>query len=163
MIASGEEAGGGMETQRARPEDAQFIRRIALAAYTPYIRRIGRKPAPIFADYPALVAAGKVWIRSEIAEIVGYIVLDAAGGALRVENFAVHPERHGEGHGRALLDFAETEARRRGLRRLSLYTNAKMTENISLYTALGWRETERRWEDGFNRVYFEKQVSRAQV
>lgn len=152
-----------METQRARPEDAPIIRRIALAAYAPYIRRIGRKPAPMVADYPALVAAGKVWIRSEIAEIVGYIVLDAAEDALHVENVAVHPERHGEGHGRALLDFAEAEARRRRLHRLALYTNAKMTENISLYSALGWRETERRWEDGFNRVYFEKQVSRAQV
>ncbi|MFN3262463.1 MAG: GNAT family N-acetyltransferase [Pikeienuella sp.] len=156
MITDGEEAGGCMEIQRARPEDAPIVRRIALDAYQPYIRRIGRKPAPMLADYAALVAAGKLWIRSEIAEIVGYIVLEATEDALVVENVAVHPERHGEGHGRALLDFAEREARRRGLPRLALYTNAKMSENIGLYLALGWRETERRHEAGFDRVFFEK-------
>lgn len=156
MIVNGEEAGGCMEIQRARPEDAPIVRRIALAAYQPYIRRIGRKPAPMLADYAALVAAGKLWIRSEIAEIVGYIVLEAAEDALLIENLAVHPERHGEGHGRALLDFAGREARRLGLPRLSLYTNAKMSENIGLYLALGWRETGRRHEAGFDRVFFEK-------
>lgn len=153
-----------MEIQRARPEDAPIIRSIALSAYAPYIRRIGRRPAPMTADYPALIAAGKVWIRSEIAEIVGFIVLEEApAGALIVQNVAVHPERHGEGHGRALLDFAEREARRCGLPRLALYTNARMTENIDFYATLGWRETGRRREDGFDRVFFEKAVSPASV
>lgn len=41
---------------------------------------------------------------------------------------------------------------------MELYTNAKMTENLTLYARLGWRETDRRTEQGFERVYFEKAV-----
>ncbi|WP_340107737.1 GNAT family N-acetyltransferase [Pikeienuella sp. HZG-20] len=148
-----------MQIQRARPEDAAPIRAVAVAAYTPYIHRIGRKPAPMLADFAALIAADEVWALAEFAEILGFIVMRRSADSLHIENVAVHPERHGEGHGRALLDFAETEARRRGLRRLDLYTNAAMTENLSLYANLGWWETGRRREAGFDRVYFTKSVS----
>lgn len=149
---------GGMEIQRARPEDAMFIRRIAEDAYRPYIRRIGRKPAPMVADFPALIVAGDVWIAAEHTEIMGYVVMRARGGSLHVENLAVAPERHGLGVGKALLAHAEDEARRAGLGRMDLYTNAKMRENLAFYPALGWVEVDRRTEDGFERVYFEKAV-----
>jgi len=33
-----------------------------------------------------------------------------------------------------------------------------MQENLSLYRHLGYIETDRRYEDGFDRVYFEKRV-----
>lgn len=148
-----------MQIQRARPEDVEPIRQVAIAAYAPYIRRIGRKPAPMLADFPALIAAGEVWTLAQIADIVGFIVLRARDESLHLENIAVHPERHGEGHGRALLEFAESEARRRGLDKLDLHTNALMTENLALYAILGWRETGRRRENGFDRVYFEKHVA----
>lgn len=147
-----------MEIQRARPEDSAFIKRIAIAAYSPYVRRIGRKPAPMVADFPTLIAAGEVWTVSEIADIVGFIVMRSLGDSLHVENVAVDPEQHGRGLGRALLEFAEDEARRRGHPRLDLYTNAKMRENLALYPVLGWQETERREENGFARVFFEKVI-----
>ena len=148
-----------MDIQRARPEDAPFLRKIAQQAYRPYIRRIGRKPAPMLADFPALIAAGEVWTLSEIADIVGYIVLRDNDGSLHVENIAVDPECHGRGYGRVLLDFAEEEAKRRRFGMMDLYTNAKMRENLALYARLGWREVDRRTESGFERVYFEKTVS----
>lgn len=147
-----------MQIQRARPEDVRPIRDVARAAYTPYIRRIGREPAPMTADFATLIAMGEVWTLSEIAEIIGYVVMRETGGSLHIENIAVHPARHGEGHGRTLLEFAETEAKRRGLPKLDLYTNANMTENLSIYQMLGWRETGRMREDGFDRVYFEKDL-----
>lgn len=147
-----------MQIQRARPEDAAPICQVAMAAYSPYIRRIGRKPAPMVASFPPLIAAGEVWALAEIADIIGFIVMRTQKNCLHIENVAVHPERHGEGHGRALLEFAEAEARRRELPVMELYTNAKMTENLTLYARLGWRETDRRTEQGFERVYFEKAV-----
>lgn len=149
-----------MEIQRARPEDAPFVRRIARAAFSPYIRRIGRKPAPMLADFSALIAAGKVWVASDFADIFGFIVLHDGDSALLIDSVAVDPERHGEGLGRMLLAFAEREAARRGLERLYLYTNAKMTENLAFYPNLGWREVERRRENGFDRVYFEKSLDK---
>jgi hypothetical protein len=33
-----------------------------------------------------------------------------------------------------------------------------MTENLSIYPRLGYVEVARRSEDGFNRVFFEKQL-----
>jgi hypothetical protein len=33
-----------------------------------------------------------------------------------------------------------------------------MTDNLSLYPHLGYAEVDRRTEDGFNRVYFEKDL-----
>ena len=149
-----------MEIQRARPEDAVFVRRIAEDAYRPYVRRIGRKPAPMVADFPALIAAEEVWIAAEHTEIMGFIVLREGVGSLHVENVAVAPHRHGLGVGKALLAFAEEEAFRRALPRLDLYTNAKMRENLAFYPALGWVEVDRRVEAGFERVYFEKNAPR---
>ena len=148
-----------MQIQRARPEDAPFLRKIAHQAYRPYIRRIGRRPAPMLADFPALITAAEVWTLSEVADIVGYIVLRGKDGSLHVENLAVDPECHGRGYGRALLNFAEEEAKRRGYGMLDLYTNARMRENLALYARLGWREVDRRTESGFERVFFEKPVA----
>ena len=54
------------------------------------------------------------------------------------------------------MEFAEREAVRRQLGRLILYTNEAMTENHAIYTHLGYREIERRTEDGYQRIYMEK-------
>lgn len=115
------------------------------------------------ADFVELIGAGEVWTISEIADIVGYIVMRSAGGSLHIENVAVWPERHGEGLGKRLLDFAEAEARRRGLWRMDLYTNALMRENLALYPQLGWREYDRRSENGFDRVYFERLLAASET
>lgn len=147
-----------MEIHRARPEDAPFVREIAREAYRPYIKRIGREPAPMVADFATLIEAAEVWIAVDFAEILGYIVMRPGQETLHIENVAVSPPRHGEGVGKALLDFAEAEAARIGIPRMDLYTNAKMRENLSLYPRLGWAEVARRTEDGFERVYFEKPV-----
>ena len=148
-----------MEIHRARPEDSPFIREIANDAYRPYVKRIGREPAPMIADFAALIIAGEVWVAVDFAEILGYIVMRPNAKTLHIENVAVSPPRHGEGVGKALLEFAEAEAVRVGIPRLDLYTNAKMRENLALYPRLGWIETARRTEGGFERVYFEKIVS----
>ena len=147
-----------MEIHRARPEDAPFVREIAREAYRPYVQRIGREPMPMIADFAALINAAEVWVAVDFAEILGYIVMRPGPGSLHIENVAVSPPRHGEGVGKALLDFAEAEAARLQIPRMDLYTNIHMRENLSLYPRLGWIETDRRTESGFERVYFEKPV-----
>lgn len=56
------------------------------------------------------------------------------------------------------MAFAEETARRGGLPSIRLYTNVKMTENIPFYEDLGFVETNRRREDGFDRIYFERRL-----
>ena len=51
------------------------------------------------------------------------------------------------------MDHAVGEAKRRRLSAVRLYTNAAMTENLSMYAHMGFVETHRAAEKGFNRVY----------
>jgi ribosomal protein S18 acetylase RimI-like enzyme len=57
------------------------------------------------------------------------------------------------------MEFAEERARTQGRRSLTLYTNVKMWENLGLYRKLGFVEVGRRVQDGYERVFFEKDIS----
>lgn len=132
-----------------------------MRAYARYVPRIGRKPAPMLADYAAQIAAGEVFVAcGDDDALKGFVVFYPQGDTMMLENVAVRPEAAGAGIGRALIAFCEEAARQAGLDAVILYTNEKMTENIALYPRLGYREAERRSEDGFNRVFFRKDLDR---
>jgi ribosomal protein S18 acetylase RimI-like enzyme len=78
---------------------------------------------------------------------------------LLLDNIAVRPERQGQGLGRRLIEFAEAEARRLGYRELRLYTHEKMVENIALYRRLGFEQTGRGHEAGYDRVFMTKHLA----
>lgn len=151
-----------MLVRPARHEDVPLLRDLVLRAYRPYVARIDRRPAPMQDDYAQKVRAGAVFVADD-GGVVGLIVLIHAPDHLLIENVAVAPERQGSGIGRALMAHAEAHARERGLGELRLYTNAAMTENISLYRQLGYSEVERRREEGFERVFFAKATPRARA
>ncbi|HYM63072.1 MAG TPA: GNAT family N-acetyltransferase [Gaiellaceae bacterium] len=147
-----------MSIRVAEPADVDAVSSCVQAAYAIYVERIGRPPAPMSADYDALVAAREVWVACEDETVVGVLVLRPRQNSLILENVAVSPTRQGRGIGRALIGFAERHASELGLRAVKLYTNERMTENLSLYPALGYVETGRRREAGFSRVFFRKQL-----
>ena len=68
-------------------------------------------------------------------------------------------DRQGHGVGRRLIEFAESEARRLGHTELRLYTHVTMTENIALYSRLGFVETGRGREAGYDRVFMTKRLA----
>lgn len=142
--------------RRAESRDLAAIQSIARDAYTLYIERIGRRPAPMDADYTALISSNAVFIGEDQGVIQGFIVIYPVDGALHIETVAVRPDFQGKGLGKALLAFAEKNARDGDLAFLDLYTNAKMTENIAFYPKLGYVEYDRRLEAGFERVFFRK-------
>jgi ribosomal protein S18 acetylase RimI-like enzyme len=111
------------------------------------------------ADYEALVTAGAVTVAVDGDDIVGVLVLVPQQDSLLLENVAVVPEAQGRGIGRALVAFAEQRARELDLATVTLYTNVRMTENLSFYPALGYVEVDRRREHDFDRVFFEKTVA----
>ena len=144
--------------RQVRPEEATQIRLIAEAAYAPYIPAIGRPPAPMVADFPGQIAQGIVWgIARDRLE--GFIVFFPRADHMFLENVATHPEARGHGLGRMLIEHCEAEARAQGLPAVELYTNEKMTANLGFYSRLGYRETDRRLQDGFNRIFFRKALS----
>ena len=148
-------------TDSIRPAVAADLPAIAALverAYAPYVARIGRRPAPMDADFAAHVADGEAFVLEIDGALAGLIVWRVETDHGFVDNVAVDPARQGRGVGRRLLARVEADAKRRGLAELRLYTNAKMTENLTLYPKLGWTETERRVEDGFDRVFFRKRL-----
>jgi GNAT superfamily N-acetyltransferase len=153
------DASSGVRIRRAEPAHVDRVRNCVRAAYAMYVDRIGRPPAPMDADYEALVAAGEVWVATEDEVVVGVLVVRPRRNALFLENVAVTPAKQGRGIGRGLIAFAERHARELGLPAVELYTNERMTENLRLYPALGYVETERRREEGFARVFFRKDLS----
>ena len=140
--------------RRATASDLPALRQVVTAAYARYLDRMDQPPAPMLTDYRAAAEAGQVWLLGEPA--VGVIVLISQDDGLLVENIAVTPAAQGTGIGRQLMEFAEQQALALALRRLSLYTNEVMIENLAIYARLGYRETGRRTEDGYRRVFLEK-------
>jgi ribosomal protein S18 acetylase RimI-like enzyme len=138
--------------------DLAAIRDVVHAAYRHYIPRIGKPPGPMLDDYARRVADHEAWVLEDGGRIVGVLVLEETPKGFLLDNIAVLPECQGKGQGRALLQFAEAEARRRGFREIHLYTHALMTENIALYERIGFVETRRVAEKGYDRVYMTKRL-----
>lgn len=144
--------------RRATLADEAWIRDCAEQAYTRYVAAIGRKPAPMVADFKAQIAAGEVHVALADDMLQGFIVFFPEADHMLLENVAVLPAAAGRGVGKSLIGFCEAQARSLGFKAVHLYTNEKMIENLSLYPRLGYGEVSRRTEDGFNRVFFEKNV-----
>ena len=142
----------------ASVSDLKAITQIVADAYTRYIDRIGKEPGPMLDDYAAHIRNHTAWVIERDAVVAGLIVLLPEDDHLLLDNVAVDPARHGRGIGGALMRFAEAEALRRGYHELRLYTHVMMTENLAMYPAMGWQETGRGAQAGYQRVFFRKEV-----
>ena len=159
--------------RRARAEDRVALEAILHAAFAPYVPRIGRRPAPMDRSVADLIAHQIVLVAEFTAAApIGFCAVRTAApnsavpppgdasnpqGA-ELEIVAVDPSYQGHGIGGRLIRAAEEEARSQGMVSLALYTNAAMHENLRIYPKLGYRETGRGTQDGFERVYFEKRL-----
>ncbi|MCR9221540.1 MAG: GNAT family N-acetyltransferase [Alphaproteobacteria bacterium] len=155
-------AAGALALRPARPEEATRLAAIAEAAYARYLARMDRRPAPMDADYAGAIAAGHAAVLADADDrAVGFLIQFPRAEDWFVENVAVDPALQGGGLGRRLMAEAERAARAAGRTRVRLYTNVAMTENIPFYEALGYRVAGRVREDGFERIYFEKDLPEA--
>jgi len=144
----------------ANPADRAAVEAIVHEAYAVYIDRIGKPPGPMLDDYAALIAAGAVSVLAAPDDaITAILVLLPKPDHLLLDNIAVRRDRQGQGLGRRLIAFAEAEARRLGYREIRLYTHEMMTENIALYTRLGFVETGRGHDAGYDRVFMTKHLA----
>jgi ribosomal protein S18 acetylase RimI-like enzyme len=137
----------------ARAGDASQIGEIARAAYAKYVPKIGREPAPMAEDFAAAIARGSAVVIEAEGVVRGFLIGWPEPDGYFIESVAVDPLAQGHGLGRKLLDHAARQARALGLRAMRLYTNVAMTENLALYRHIGFVETHRAMENGFDRVY----------
>ena len=145
--------------RRALPNDAPGIAECVHAAYAPWVPRIGREPWPMLQDYRLVIEAEHVFVADCAGRLSGVLVLSETDDGFLIDNVAVLPTLKGRGVGRALLTYAEEQARANGYGSIYLYTNEAMAENIALYSRLGYVEYERRQEQGFRRVFMRKQLA----
>lgn len=128
------------------------------AAFEMYIPRIGKPPAPMLLDYPRLIGEGCVWVAEVAGAVEGVLVQFETADGFYIDTVASSPRARGTGVGRALLQFAEQEAARRGHASVYLCTNSRMTENQVFYPKIGYVEYDRRKDAGYDRVFYRKSL-----
>ncbi|GHO49484.1 GNAT family N-acetyltransferase [Ktedonospora formicarum] len=140
----------------AREDDLTAIVACVRSAYSVYLERLNVSPAPLSADYAALLARGVIYVLTEHDKVHGILVMFPRDAHMFIENIAVDPRHQGRGLGKALMAFAEEQTRSSQLNEMRLYTHERMTENLRLYHSLGFEETDRHIEDQYHRVFLHK-------
>jgi ribosomal protein S18 acetylase RimI-like enzyme len=142
----------------ATPADVPRLTELVRAAYEHYVERLGGPPRPMTDDYADVVRNAQVTVATREGEIAGLIVLRVTTEGFLVDNVAVDPSHQGVGVGRALLEHAEDAARRAGYGSVYLYTHERMTENLALYSRIGYIEYDRRPHGAADLVYLRKRL-----
>ena len=138
--------------------DVPEVAALVNAAYGHYVERIGMLPRPMTDDYSDVIANRQVTVAESNGTIVGVIVLTVDDEGFLLDNVAVDPSHRGQGLGKALLEFAESQALSAGFDSVYLYTHEKMTENLALYSRIGYVEYDRRSQGEFSLVYMRKHL-----
>lgn len=112
------------------------MRACAEQAYALYVPRMGKKPAPMVADFRAQIAAGRVAVVEAGGEVTGFIVLYRRRDHIHVENVAVFPACQGRGLGRALLAHWLAEVDAAGA---TAWLETDREANLGFYAPAGFR------------------------
>ena len=144
--------------REATTNDAVSAKLCVVSAFSKYIERIGKEPAPMLLDFSAQVEERHVWVAELDTAVVGVLVQYETEFGFYIDTVAVLPNFQGTGVGRSLLLFAEQEAMRRNFGSIYLCTNSKMTENQVLYPRAGYVEFDRQVVGGYDRVFYRKQL-----
>ncbi|UTV30343.1 GNAT family N-acetyltransferase [Photobacterium atrarenae] len=99
----------------------------------------GQALPPMQVDYAEEIRLYPVWVAYAGDTLVGGLILIHEQDYTTIANVAVHPDFQGYGLGRGLIEFAQQQAAQHGHQALRLVTHQAFTENINLYTYLGWK------------------------
>ncbi len=131
-----------VEVRPATAADEEPLLRLDRAAWTTY-----SSPGPLArgeAFFDETTKAEDVLVAVVDGEVAGYLRLKKASRfassdhVLTINGVAVDPAKQRRGVGRALIDAAATEARRRGARRLTLRVFSPNTPARALYESAGF-------------------------
>lgn len=141
--------------RKAILEDAHGLQKCMELAYSSYQERMnGKRLPPMDIDYALEIRDYPTWVTEDNGKIVGGLIMMFENDYASLANIAVHPEFQGKGLGTALMEFAETIAKEKNYTTMRLATHILLTENLSLYLHLGWKEIQR--DD--TRVYMQKDI-----
>jgi len=137
-------AGMDFTFRLAFPAERSDADRVLRAAFTPYLRRLGREmPVDYYKWLPASIDRGDVFVADEGGRIVGVAATERRDTGLYLDRLAVDPAKQGTGLGSWLLVRLEEVARARGDRAMSLVTAEMMDHLIRLYRRHGFEIVHR--------------------
>ena len=144
-------------------DEAEEAEAILRAAFTPYVRRLGRELTPQSYEWlPAAIGEGRVYGAVEGRALVGVAITSADDRGWTLEQIAVEPSQQGAGIGSTLIRHVETEARRNCVPALFLDTATMMLDLLARYKNHGFHEIRRgpptHDRDRHERVYMEKRL-----
>jgi len=130
--------------RHANLSDADALAKCMYESYSQYKDKLGGQDLPpMLVDYEEEIRLYPVWVAYTDDILVGGLVLIFSDNYTTIANVAVNPEFQGHGLGRGLIELAQKQAEQRGHDEIRLVTHVNMTENIALYSYLGWKEYER--------------------
>lgn len=136
------------------PERAEEVHRLTQAAF----REHGRLDPPSGAVRESVervrddLAAGGGAVLTLDGEPAACLRLAASGTDLHVRRLAVDPRFRRRGLGRALLDWAEQEARRRGCEAISVGVRLALPGNLAFFRRLGYDVVGEHRHDGYEQT-----------
>ena len=142
--------------RRAVAEDHKIIIAIAQKAYEKYVERMGKEPAPM---RPVIQKEDVVFICEDNKQIIAFAILVKINDQIILDNIAVDPTHQKKGIGNNFIKFIEEYLMEQKVNKYQLYTNEMMFENIDWYQKIGFKIFKKVTEKGFNRIYFEKELS----
>jgi N-acetylglutamate synthase-like GNAT family acetyltransferase len=140
----------------ANLEDHKIIMAIAQKAYEKYIERMGKEPAPM---RPVIQKEDVVFVYEDNKQVIAFAILVKINDQIILDSIAVDPSHQKKGIGNNFIKFIEQYLMEQKVNKYQLYTNEKMFENIDWYQKIGFKIFKKVTEKGFNRIYFEKQLS----
>ena len=140
----------------ANLEDHKIIMAIAQKAYEKYIERMGKEPAPM---RPVIQKEDVVFVYEDNKQVIAFAILVKINDQIILDSIAVDPSHQKKGIGNNFIKFIEQYLIKQKFDKYQLYTNEKMFENIDWYQKIGFKIFKKVTEKGFNRIYFEKQLS----
>lgn len=139
--------------RQAQLQDAPALALCFEQAYAVYQGRIADLP-PISEGILENIQNHDVWLATSAETVIGGMVLVHRDDHTLLANIGISPAAKGLGIGRALLEYAENQCRKRKVPEMRLTTHADLPELAKFYEHLGWREYQRK----ANKVFMSKPI-----
>jgi GNAT superfamily N-acetyltransferase len=148
----------------ATPAQLSEVDWLMRAAFTPYVRALGREIAPGSYDwYGEAMVQGDIFVALDGTEIVGAIATKRGPGEMVLEQIGVSPTRQKQGIASWMIGEIEPIARARGVQALSLNTAEMMEDRVRLYSRHGFKIVRRglpdHGKDAHVRVFMVKELA----
>jgi GNAT superfamily N-acetyltransferase len=151
-VANDPEAAPGIVLRPLTDADARQAADLIRTAFVAQNRRTTPPSSALLETGHAIaakIAAGGGFGLFEAGALIAASLWSLNGDALQVARVSVAPTARGRGIVRSLIAACEAEARRRGLRRMTLKTRLELPENERLFERFGFARRELEAHPGF--------------